>query len=78
VWRAITAHDTEKCGVPEKEAWFSLRLCQQPPAAGAAKAPILSRPEGAIKARAFAGRDSGAAAVMEKRCDKGTPATHHS
>jgi hypothetical protein len=65
VGRAITALDTAKCGVPKKEVWFSLRLCQQPPAAGAAKARNLSRPAGAMKARAFAGRDSGAAAVME-------------
>jgi hypothetical protein len=65
VAKAITGDDTEKRSVPEDEAWFSVRLCQQPPVGAAANARILSQPAGVTKARAFAGRDFGAAAVVE-------------
>jgi hypothetical protein len=65
VARAITRLDTKKSSVPENEAWFSLRLCRQPPVAAAATARTPDRPADVTKARAFAGRDFGAAAVME-------------
>jgi hypothetical protein len=61
----ITGHDTEKCSVPGKEAWSSFRSCQQPLVAAAANARIPGRPAGVTKARALAGRDFGATAVME-------------
>jgi hypothetical protein len=55
--------------MPEDEAWSSLRLCQQPLAAAAENARNPRRPAGATKAPALGGRDFGAAAVTEWRCD---------
>lgn len=67
---ANTSRDTGKSSMPEDEAWSSLRLCQQPLAAAAGNARTPRRPEGVTKAPALGGRDFGAAAVTEWRCDK--------